>query len=94
MIDTVMGVLDKESREVIINHYLIPFYHMQHEPFWKLIRKVDAPASGRKFYASIKSLRMNFVYAEMDEELFELMMDVDAAGVIRQKLEEIIYRNV
>ena len=90
MIDTVMGVLDKESREVIINHYLIPFYHMQHEPFWKLIRKVDAPASGRKFYASIKSLRMNFVYAEMDEELFEMMKDSEICFRIRDKLLEII----
>ena len=63
---------------------------MQHEPFWKLIRKVDAPASGRKFYASIKSLRMNFVYAEMDEELFEMMKDSEICFRIRDKLLEII----
>lgn len=67
-----------------------PFYHMLHEPFWKLIRNSDAPMDGRKFYASIKSLRLYYAYAEMDEELFELMVDVDAAGVIRQKLEEIM----
>lgn len=67
-----------------------PFYHMQHEPFWKLIRNSDAPMDGRKFYTSIKSLRLYYAYAEMDEELFELMVDVDAAGIIRQKLEEIM----
>lgn len=67
-----------------------PFYHMQHEPFWKLIQNSDAPVDGRKFYTSIKSLRLYYAYAEMDEELFELMMDVDAAGIIQQKLEEIM----
>lgn len=67
-----------------------PFYHMQHEPFWKLIRNSDVPMDSRKFYTSIKSLRLYYAYAEMDEELFELMVDVDAASVIRQKLKEIL----
>lgn len=49
-----------------------PFYYMQHEPFWKLVRRVDTPSPKRKFYTSIKALRLNYAYAEMDEELFEI----------------------
>lgn len=67
-----------------------PFYHMQHEPFWKLVRNNNVPADGRKFYTSIKSLCLYYAYAEMDEELFKLMLDEDTASIIQQKLEEIM----
>lgn len=67
-----------------------PFYHMQHEPFWRLIKKADIPIAEKKFYTSIKSLRMNFAYAEMDEELFEMMKDGEMSLRIKDKLLEIM----
>ena len=67
-----------------------PFYHMQHEPFWKLVRRVDTPSPERKFYTSIKALRLNYAYAEMDEELFEMMLDDELSLLIKDKLLELI----
>lgn len=67
-----------------------PFYHMQHEPFWKLVRRVDTPSPERKFYTSIKALRLNYAYAEMDEELFEMMKDKESSEIIMRKLEELL----
>lgn len=67
-----------------------PFYHMQHEPFWKLIRKADVLASERNFHTSIKSLRQNFAYAEIDEKLFEMMKDREMSLRIKDKLLEIM----
>lgn len=67
-----------------------PFYHLQHEPFWRLVKKVDASISERKFSTSIKALRLNYAYAEIDEELFEIMQDVSLSIRIRNKLLEII----
>lgn len=63
-----------------------PFYHLQHEPFWRLIKSEDYVE--RKNYTSIKQLRTCFAYAEMDEELFLLMKE--EGEVIADKLQRCI----
>ena len=45
-----------------------PFYHLRHEPFWRLVKSEEFVE--RKDYTSIKLLRTCFAYAEMDEELW------------------------
>lgn len=67
-----------------------PFFHMQHEPFWRLVQNDNVPKEGRKFYTSIKSLRLYYAYAEMDEDLFELMLEKDSSEEITHKLEEFL----
>lgn len=61
-----------------------PFYHLQHEPFWRLVKSEDFVE--RKSYTSIKQLKICFTYAELDEELFLLMNDKEKAKVIADKL--------
>lgn len=53
-----------------------PFWHLQSEPFWKLISHNGIEVtkdniSGSKY--SISNLRKNVAYAEIDKELFELL---------------------
>ncbi len=53
-----------------------PFWHLQGEPFWKLISHSGTEVTkdnitGSKY--SISNLRKNVAYAEIDEELFELL---------------------
>ena len=65
-----------------------PYYHLQHEPFWRLVRRETFVE--RKEYPSIKSLRDSFSHAEMDEELFLLMAAKDSAKTIERKLAALL----
>ena len=69
-----------------------PFYHLGHEPFYRLapntantaaVASKPATTYGNEdIHCSIKSLREQFSYAEIDEELFSLLKNKD----IRAKL--------
>ncbi len=65
-----------------------PFYHLQHESFWKLVKSEDYKE--RKSYTSIKQLRACFSYAEIDEELFLAMKNERNFQNITNKLVEIV----
>lgn len=63
-----------------------PFWHLQNEPFWKLISHsgvevTKKSVSGAKY--SIGSLRKNIAYAEIDKELFELLLSEDTRAKVR-----------
>ena len=60
-----------------------PFYHMSGEPFWKLVPKDPSYAPNT---TNITTLREHYQYAEIDPELFVLMLDADA----RQRLREVL----
>ena len=65
-----------------------PFYHLQHEPFWRLVR-----SSGfveRKDYTSIRMLRTCFAYAEIDEDLFLQMVDEESGEILADSLLRLI----
>ncbi len=66
-----------------------PFWHLQSEPFWKLISHSGTQVtkdsiSGSKY--PINNLRKNVAYAEIDKELFELLQE----EVTRATFKEII----
>lgn len=61
-----------------------PFYHLQHEHFWRLVKSEEY--TERKNYTSIKQLRSCFAYAEMDEELFLMMKDEENCVIMERKL--------
>ena len=44
----------------------------------------------RKFFSSLKSLRDVFAYAEIDQELFDLMVNRDSAVILECKLRELV----
>ena len=62
-----------------------PFYHMSGEPFWKLVPKDPSYAPNT---TNITTLREHYEYAEIDSELFVLMLDVDARQRLRKVLIE------
>ena len=57
-----------------------PFFHMQHESFWTLV-KSDSWAEKHSY--SIKNLQECYSYAELDSDLFELMKDTTSRESIR-----------
>lgn len=65
-----------------------PYYHLQHEPFWRLVK--NEKGKERKFYSSLKSLRDVFAYAEIDQDLFDLMVYRESAVILECKLRELI----
>ena len=65
-----------------------PYYHLQHEPFWRLVK--NEKGKERKFYSSLKSLRDGFAYAEIDQELYDLMVNRESAVILECKLRELV----
>lgn len=65
-----------------------PYYHLQHEPFWRLVK--NEKSKDRKFYSSLKALRDDFAYAEIDQELFDLMVNRDSSVILEYKLRELV----
>lgn len=63
-----------------------PFWHLHNEPFWTLISHsgtevTEKSVSGAKY--SIGSIRKHIAYAQIDQELFELMQSEDARAKLR-----------
>lgn len=65
-----------------------PYYHLQHEPFWRLVK--NEKGKERKSYSSLKSLRDSFAYAEIDQDLFDLMVNRESAVILECKLRELV----
>lgn len=67
-----------------------PFFHMSGEPFWRLIPKDPSYAPNT---TNITTLRKHYEYAEIDSELFVLMLDADARQQLRKVLIETYLTN-
>ena len=67
-----------------------PFYHMGGEPFWKLVPKDPSYAPNT---TNVTTLREHYEYAEIDSELFVLMLDADARQRLRKVLIETCLTN-
>ena len=65
-----------------------PYYHLQHEYFWRLVK--NEKGKERKSYSSLKSLRDSFAYAEIDQDLFDLMVNRESAVILECKLRELV----
>lgn len=64
-----------------------PYFHMQNEPFWQLIKSDDWKQSSS---VSVPSLRRWYQYAELDENLFEMMKTGASREAIRRTLLDMI----
>lgn len=67
----------------------MPFWHLQSEPFWKLVSHSGTVVtkenmSGAKY--SVGNLRKNVAHAEIDEELFELLQSEDVRTKVKALL--------
>lgn len=63
-----------------------PFYHMQREPFWRLVRSSDFV---EKSNYGIAALRKCFLYAEIDQELFELLRENTTRDLIINEIKRL-----
>lgn len=70
--------------------FALPFYHLSSEPFWKLIpnngceKWIEAKSSMRSF----SNLNTAVAYAEIDNELFELLKQKDSREILKITLLE------
>ena len=64
------------------------YYHLHHESFWRLVKNENG--KDRKFYSSLKALRDGFAYAEIDQELYDLMVNRESAVILECKLRELV----
>ena len=55
-----------------------------------IVLSSELVAEFRKFFSSLKSLRDVFAYAEIDQELFDLMVNRDSAVILECKLRELV----
>lgn len=72
-----------------------PFYHLDHEPFWRLVQRAEASDCsiaaeptvryGKKAKPSysVSGLRRDYEYAEIDEELLRLIQNQDGRAKLR-----------
>jgi putative restriction endonuclease len=72
---------------VITNHhclFTLPFYHMSSEPFWELIpnKGCELWVQSKSSMRSFNNLRTAIKYAQIDEELFNILKDKDSADIL------------
>ncbi len=63
-----------------------PFWHLQNEPFWRLISHSGTVITKENMpnaKYSIGSIRANIAYAEIDNELFAMLQNKDARVQLR-----------
>ena len=60
-----------------IPNFALPFFHMRSEPFWFLVTKssMELKVNTSKSIKSFKNLKESIAYAEIDKNLFILLLD-------------------
>lgn len=81
------------SKVVITPHtpnFALPFFHLKTEPFWKLVTvgNKTIPITTSNSIKSLNALRESVSYAEIDPELFRLMMNSVKNSVLENTLLE------
>lgn len=61
-----------------------PFYHMEHEPFWCLVKSKSYEK--RNEYKSFTALQKNFLGALLDKELYGYLADVNSRECLAHTL--------
>jgi len=78
--ELIMNFRELWSKLVTTKHqmnFALPFFHMQSEPFWRIITKPGAfvPLTSSHSIKSLGSLNESIQYAEIDKELWDLIMN-------------------
>ncbi len=78
--ELIMNFRELWSKLVTTQHQLnfaLPFFHMRTEPFWRLENKPGnfIPLTSSHSIKSLGSLNENIQYAEIDQELWDLMLN-------------------
>jgi putative restriction endonuclease len=82
------------SKLVISSYYKpnfsFPFYHMGTEPFWELVTYpgMTIPTTSSNSIRSLKALKESVAFAELDPQVFALMLDPIQLAVMEKALLE------
>lgn len=71
-----------------IPNFALPFYHLKTEPFWKLVTKGNQviPTTSSNSIRSLNALKDSVAFAEIDQELFQLMLDPVNRTILEEAL--------
>jgi putative restriction endonuclease len=84
------------ARLVISQHtanFSLPFFHMRSEPFWRLVTKAGMiiPVTSSNSIKSLGSLKDSIAFAEIDKDLFDLLLDSVNSSILEDKLLELYF---
>lgn len=84
------------SSIVVTQHtanFSLPFFHMKSEPFWRLVTKAGMiiPVTSSNSVKSLGTLKDSIAFAEIDKELFDLMLDSVSNSILEEKLLELYF---
>ncbi|UJH90389.1 HNH endonuclease [Antarcticibacterium sp. 1MA-6-2] len=75
--------------------FSLPFFHLRSEPFWHLVAKPgkEIITTSSKSISSFNKLQENIAYAEIDRELFLLLLEIPNQLWFEQLLLEKYFQN-
>jgi putative restriction endonuclease len=84
------------SSIVVTQHtanFSLPFYHMKSEPFWRLVTNAGMiiPVTSSNSVKSLGTLKDSIAFAEIDKDLFDLMIDSVGNSILEEKLLELYF---
>jgi len=84
------------SSIVVTQHtanFSLPFYHMKSEPFWRLVTNAGMiiPVTSSNSVKSLGTLKDSIAFAEIDKDLFDLMIDSIGNSILEEKLLELYF---
>jgi putative restriction endonuclease len=74
-------------------NFSLPFFHMRSEPFWRLVTKVGMiiPVTSSNSIKSLGTLKDSIAFAEIDKDLFDILLDSVSSSILEDKLLELYF---
>ena len=76
-----------------ISNFSLPFFHMRSEPFWNLVSNVEMsiPMTSSHSIKSLSALKETVAFAEIDKEIFDLMLNPVDLTILEETLLELYF---
>ena len=96
--ELVLAFKNNWDKLVETNHFpkfYLPFFHLRSEPFWVLVSKngKSLQLTSSKSIKSFKSLNETVAFAEIDKELFTILMDNNNSSLFIEILLDEYFKN-
>jgi putative restriction endonuclease len=74
-------------------NFSLPFFHMRSEPFWRLVTKAGMiiPVTSSNSIKSLGTLKDSVAFAEIDKDLFDIILDSVSSSILEDKLLELYF---
>jgi len=82
---------------LVVSHHTanfsLPFFHMRSEPFWRLVTKAGMiiPVTSFNSIKSLGTLKDSIAFAEIDKDLFDILLDSVSSSILEDKLLELYF---